>query len=217
MQRILLVDDDTEFRTNLEEVLAEAGYEVAAASNGNEALELLRAESFDVALLDVMMPGIKGTDLLTALRLTRPRMRIIMLTAFATVENAVDAIHRGASDYIAKPFKIPNLLVAIRKALEDARFEESLGQLQLDHAIQSLSNSIRRGIISSLARVPGMRLMELTRELGVDDHTKVVFHLKILRESAVIEQGTDKGYRLTTAGHNLSSILKLLADRFPGS
>ncbi len=167
---------------------------------------------FDVVLLDFMMPKMSGIDALPELRRIRPSVKIIMITAFATIENAIDAIKNGASDYIAKPFKIENLLTTIRRVLEEAKFEEGLNKMDLDHTMSSLSNSIRRDIMKLLSVRNRMRLMEITRELGIEDHTKVNFHMKILKESGVIEQDDDKSYSLTTEGKRTMECLKMIEN-----
>ncbi len=212
MKRILIIDDDSDILAQLTKVLSRAGYETAAASSVKEAMRKIEAEAFDVVLLDFMMPKTSGIDALPELRRIRPSAKIIMITAFATIENAIDAIKNGASDYIAKPFKIEDLLTTIRRVLEEAKFEEGLNKMDLDHTMSSLSNSIRRDIMKLLSVRNRMRLMEITRELGIEDHTKVNFHMKILKESGVIEQDDDKSYSLTMEGKRTMECLKMIEN-----
>jgi DNA-binding response OmpR family regulator len=157
-----------------------------------------------------MMPKMSGVDVLQELRKVAPRSRIIMLTAFATVENAVEVIKRGASDYLVKPFKIDELLTRIRRVLEEASFDSCGIKGDLDCILSALSNSIRRRIIHILSTRMSIRLMELARELQVDDHTKVIFHLKILREAGMIEQDKGRSYSLTKDGERTMTCLKIL-------
>jgi DNA-binding NtrC family response regulator len=98
MKKILIVDDDNELRANLSEVMAGAGYQTHEAASGGEAVEKAGAEDYDAVLLDLIMPKMSGSDVLVELRRVSPRSKVIMLTAFATIDNAVDAIKRGASD-----------------------------------------------------------------------------------------------------------------------
>jgi len=212
MKKILIVDDDEQLRLNLGGVLNEAGYRTESASSGKEALRLLDAREFDVVLLDYMMPKMSGMDALVTIRRLRPRAKVIMMTAFATVENAVDAIKKGANDYVAKPFKIAALLTAIERALEEAKFEVCLHKANFDDALSSLSNPIRRSIIKLLASRDEMRLMEITRELGIDDHTKVVFHLRLLKEAGFIAQDRDKSYSLAKEGFKAVECLRTLEN-----
>jgi len=210
MKRILVVDDDKELRTHLVDILKGAGYRTEEASSGGEAVEKATDEDYDLILLDFMMPKMSGADVLMELRKVAPRSRVIMITAFATVENAVDAIKRGASDYLSKPFKIDDLLARIRKALQEASFESCGVKEDFDCILSSLSNSIRRNILHLMATRKTVRLMELARELHIEDHTKVIFHLKILREAGMVEQDKARSYTLTKEGERTMSCLKIL-------
>ena len=212
MKSILIVDDDPEFRANLTEILADAGYETDTASTGSEAIEKAATRSFDAILLDLIMPGMSGMEVLIELKKLGPKSKIIMITAFATVDNAVRAIKRGASDYIAKPFNIDDLLVSIKLVLEEARFEANIKKLDMDYALSSLANPIRRKLIRLLRVNKKMRLMELTRELSISDHTKVIFHLKTLRDSNIVRQDKDKFYHLTREGDRIIDCLDILEN-----
>ena len=212
MKKILIVDDDAELRANLSEILRGAGYYTDEAASGKEAIEKITSKDFDIALLDLMMPKMSGIETLTELKKITPKTKVIMITAFATVENAVDAIKKGASDYISKPFRIEELLTTIRRVIEEGRFEEGITKLDLDYTLSSLANPIRRNILRLLNSRKSMRLMELVRELGIEDHTKVVFHLKVLKESGIIEQDKDKSYSLTEEGERILSGLKILEN-----
>lgn len=210
MNKILIVDDDPETRTNIAEILHDAGYYSDEAASGGEAIERITLEYFNIILLDLMMPGMNGIDTLDEVRRLSPKTKIIMITAFATVENAVRAIKKGASDYITKPFKIEELLITIRRVLEEASFEEDIKKLDIDHTLISLSNPIRRKIIQLLCTRKSMRFMEITRELDIEDHTKVVFHLKMLKESGIIAQNKDKSYTLSREGEQTVDCLTIL-------
>jgi len=212
MKKILIVDDDTEIRSHLAHMLQGAGYETSVASSAKEAIEKAEAGEFDVVLLDFMMPKTSGIDALPEIRRRRPRAKVIMMTAFATIGNAIDAIKNGASDYIAKPFLIEDLLITIRRALEEAKFEEGITKMEVDHTLSSLANPIRRNILKLLCVRDTMRLMQLTRELGIEDHTKVNFHLKILKEAGVVEQDSDKNYTLTQEGKRTIECLKTIEN-----
>lgn len=210
MKKVLIVDDDAELRENLSEILKGAEYDTDMASSGSEALGKITAGDFDVVLLDLMMPGISGMDVLNEIRKIKPKTKIIMITAFATIENAVNAIKKGASDYISKPFKIDELITTVRRVLEEAKFENSLKKLDLEYTLNSLSNSIRRNILQALHSKKVMRLMEITRELDIEDHTKVVFHLKMLKEAGIIEQDKEKAYFISKEGKKIIELLKII-------
>lgn len=210
MKKILIVDDDAEFRGSLSEVLRGVGYQADEAASGPEAIKKAASPDIDIVLLDLMMPGMSGLETLMEIRRVNSKVRVVMVTAFATIGNAVEAIKRGASDYISKPFKVEVLLTMLKRVLEEARFEEGVKQLDLDTTVGSLSNSIRRSIIRLLQKRGTMRLMELTRELDIEDHTKVVFHLKMLKEAGVVEQNEKKAYAITMEGKKTVECLGIL-------
>jgi DNA-binding response OmpR family regulator len=212
MKKILIVDDDAEFRSHMIEVLRGEGYQADSAVSAQEALQRCETTEYDIVLLDYMMPKKSGIDALLEIRKLRPRTKVIMITAFATIENAIDAVKKGASDYLSKPFKIPELLTTVRKTLEEAKFDECAVSLDTDHAISALASPIRRNILKLLAARGKERLMEITRQLGIDDHTKVIFHLRILKEAGIVEQDLEKAYALTTEGQRTVSCLRTIEN-----
>src|SRR5262249_1049757 len=100
---VLVVDDEPIIRDTLAEFLTQEGFVVSACATAEEAIPLAEDRRFDVALCDVQLPGIDGIELLGRLRTTSPETFVILITAYATVENAVEAFHRGAQDYLIKP------------------------------------------------------------------------------------------------------------------
>jgi two-component system, NtrC family, response regulator HydG len=115
---ILVVDDDESNRVTLERLLGREGYEVTHASTGREAMERLRAHPADLVLTDLKMPGMTGIDLLKAVRTLDPDVEVVVMTAYGTVETAVEAMKEGAYDFVAKPLKRLELVTTVRKALE---------------------------------------------------------------------------------------------------
>jgi DNA-binding NtrC family response regulator len=115
---ILVVDDEEIMREILETLLSREGYQVRLASTANEGLDLLRAMPFDAAILDVMLPGMDGISALDEIRKIDDDLPVMMITAFASVENAIAAMKRGAYDYITKPFKNDEVLVVVHNAVE---------------------------------------------------------------------------------------------------
>lgn len=108
-------------RALLADVLRQEGYEVAEASNGAEALIRLRSESFAGIVMDKNMPGLSGLDLLPGLRTICPEMPVILITAFGDVASYMGAMEKGAFAYLFKPFRMEELLQALRQALAPAR------------------------------------------------------------------------------------------------
>ncbi len=121
MINILVVDDEEPFRRLLKRELARKGYSVEATADGSEALRLLRDRSFDVILLDVVMPGVDGLSLMKKLKEDPEAPTIIVLTGKATVETAVEAMKNGAYDYLTKPYKLDELVIVIERAYEYGR------------------------------------------------------------------------------------------------
>jgi DNA-binding NtrC family response regulator len=118
---ILVADDDPVARDLLAEVLAKEGYQVLAAGDGTEALELARGAPIDLALIDLRMPELDGLAVLRGLQGVRPDVPVIILTAFATIETAMEAIRAGAYDYLSKPFQLELIRLRARRALEERR------------------------------------------------------------------------------------------------
>jgi DNA-binding NtrC family response regulator len=115
---ILVIDDEEIMREILEALLKGEGYSVRLASSGEEGVELAKNVPFDAAIVDVMMPGMNGMETLEALKKLDEELAVIMVTAYASVENAITSMKRGAFDYITKPFKNDEVLVILRNALE---------------------------------------------------------------------------------------------------
>src|SRR6267378_1498711 len=115
---ILIIDDEEIMREILETLLTREGYAVRLASGGAEGLELAKSLPFDAAIVDVMMPGMDGMAVLEELKTLDDELPVLMITAFASVENAIAAMKRGAFDYITKPFKNDEVLVVVRNAIE---------------------------------------------------------------------------------------------------
>ncbi len=115
---VLVVDDDPEMRALLLDVLKNEGYEVTEAKDGTEAVLALRGHSFDIILMDKNMPGPSGLDLLPGFRRVSPASKVIMMTAFGDVPSYMEAVEKGAVEFLFKPFRMEELKVAIAKALE---------------------------------------------------------------------------------------------------
>ncbi|HEX7796739.1 MAG TPA: sigma-54 dependent transcriptional regulator [Vicinamibacterales bacterium] len=130
MGRILIADDHDALRRGLKRGLTEAGHEVEEASNGNAAIERLHDSYFDIVLSDLKMGGSDGMDVLRTTRAMHPSTAVILMTAFGTVNTAVEAMKIGAFDYVQKPFEIEEMEVKIEKALEMKRLKNELEYLR---------------------------------------------------------------------------------------
>lgn len=116
--RVLVADDETEILVSCRKILERAGHEVVTVTDGVQALELLKASRYDLFFVDLRMPGRSGLEIVSLARSLDSLLAIVMFTAFATLETAVDSVKRGAFDYLAKPFTADQLLLAANRALE---------------------------------------------------------------------------------------------------
>jgi DNA-binding NtrC family response regulator len=116
--RILVIDDDESIRTTMAAILESEGYNVDTAENGKEAIVKSNSDLYRVALIDFRLPDMEGTELLTALRETTPKMAKIMVTGYPTVQNAIDCVNRHADAYFVKPVDYGTLLNTIRNLIQ---------------------------------------------------------------------------------------------------
>jgi two-component system response regulator AtoC len=133
-ERILIVDDDEALRESLALVLSAEGYEVSSAPDGAAALALVTEATFEVVLCDLRMPGMDGMELIPQLARRAPATTILMMSAYGTADLAIEAMKRGAYDYLAKPFQPSEVLLAIRKARERERLRRANALLQREVA-----------------------------------------------------------------------------------
>lgn len=158
-ERILIVEDDADMRELLEEILSDAGFETVPAANGRFALAHVESkqEQIDLVVTDVQMPELKGDELLAKIRQTRSDAPVIIITAFGSVENAVEMIKKGAFSYLTKPFATKDLLEVVRAAL--AQTEAARAQARLRREIVSNEKIIG-------ASRPMRELLDLIRRAG---------------------------------------------------
>jgi len=123
--RIIIIEDDKDILDSLKEIIKSDGYEVDTASNGEEGIKKCRANSFDLALLDIKLPGMDGTEVLEILHKEFPEMVKIMITGYPSLENAVASLKKGADAYLTKPVNPSRLLEVIYKKLSE-RSKESV-------------------------------------------------------------------------------------------
>lgn len=160
--RILLVEDDRELRAFLAEVLEDAGYSVSAhASAGRALTELLGESQVDLVVTDLVMPGMSGAELLTEVRNRRAELNVIVLTAFGTIESAIELVKAGACEYMTKPFTTDELLLVVDRALQESRLRREAARISriqdsppgfvgASRAMQELFRLIRRVASSAL-------------------------------------------------------------------
>ena len=119
--RVLVVDDEKRIRDACHTMLSNEGFEVDRAENGEIGLKKIQETHYDIILLDLMMPGLSGLEVLPQIRNTHPDTVIIVITGYATIEHSVEAMKNGAFDFIPKPFSPQDLRIVVTKAIEFLR------------------------------------------------------------------------------------------------
>ena len=146
---VVIADDDPVALDLLAEVLAGEGYRVRAAAGGEECLRLAEAEPFDLAIVDLRMPGVDGLEVIRRLASVQPGVPVLILTAFATIDTAIEAIREGAYDYLSKPFRMEEIKLVVRRTLEARRLARE--NIQYRHELQD-----RYGVQNLIGQSPAM-------------------------------------------------------------
>jgi DNA-binding NtrC family response regulator len=139
---ILIVDDERSIRTTLAAILEQEGYDVDTAENGAQAIEKSNDKFFDLALVDMRLPDMVGTDLLGRMKERTPKMAKIMVTGFPSMQNAISAVNEGADAYVVKPVDAEILLETIRKHLQKREEEVEYGEKKMIHFIETRSKEL---------------------------------------------------------------------------
>ena len=135
--RILIVDDDENIRKVLMAILEDKGYDMEAVGTAREAIKRIEKKFYNLALIDIRLPDMEGIDLLMKIRDTTPRMRKVIITGYPTLQNAVDAVNRGADAYIMKPFDVERMLGTIREQLRKQEQEKKYSQDKVAEFIET--------------------------------------------------------------------------------
>ena len=141
---ILIVDDNEDIRETLSSILEEKGYDTDTAKNGTEAVEKSKTKFYNIALLDIKLPDVEGTKLLTEMQETSPKMIKIMITGYASLQNAVEALNLGANAYIMKPLNPENLLNVIAEKSKTQRKSETMNQKKVVEWIKTRALKLER-------------------------------------------------------------------------
>jgi len=142
-ESILVVDDDAAVRKSLSSILSMEGYLVETVENGKQAIRISEKSRFDIALIDIKLPDMEGTELLHRLKENQPHMVKIVITGFPTLENAMKTVNEGADGYILKPFDVQKLLEMIRKHLKREIAEHVTNWMEFDQDSARKSGSDR--------------------------------------------------------------------------
>ncbi len=165
--RILLIEDEQKVARALEEGLTHEGYQVDVAFSGEEGFYLLNIRHYDLLLLDLMLPGRDGLEILKTIRQKGMNLPVLILTARDTVEDRVEGLDSGADDYLIKPFAFPELLARIRVLLRRGRDENPLRLILADLEMDLITRKVRRGNVEITLTAREFALLEyLMRHQG---------------------------------------------------
>jgi DNA-binding NtrC family response regulator len=152
--RILVVDDDESIRKTLATILEEKGYLVDTAENGKEAIKKSKVKFHNLALIDIRLPDMEGTKLLTMMEETTPKMVKIIITGYPSLQNAIEAVNKGADAYILKPFNVDSVLNTIKEHLEKQQQAKKYGEERVAEFIETRVKEIEEEKTIAHKRVP---------------------------------------------------------------
>jgi two-component system, OmpR family, response regulator len=211
-KRILVVDDDLELQQLVQVVLRQEGYEVSQALDAFAGLELIEREKFGLALLDVMMPGMDGLEMLSRLRGFDTDLRVIVMTALTAPEAAVSALRDQASDFLTKPFDIEQLLSAVRTA-----FELAPREMQIE-VLSARPEWIELRVPCDIAAIePLERLMsQLKTDLPQLTRETVTYAFREMLRNAIEHGGKNDPTQFVEVGYLRSPRIILYRIKDPG-
>ena len=140
--RILIIDDDESVRKTLATILEEKGYKVDTAASGREAIEKSHKNFYNLALIDIRLPDIEGTRLLPQLRETVPKMIKILVTGYPSLQNAVEAVNKGADAYVLKPFNVDSVLKTIEEHLKKQQEARKYSEEKVKELIETRAREL---------------------------------------------------------------------------
>ena len=135
--RILIIDDDENIRKVLTTILEDEGYDVESVDTAKKAIERTRRKFYNLALIDIRLPDMEGIELLTKMKNATPKIRKIIITGYPTLQNAVEAVNRGADAYIMKPFDMEKVLEEIKDQLKKQQKEKRYSQDKVAEFIET--------------------------------------------------------------------------------
>ena len=193
--RILVVDDEERIQTACQRLLAQEGCDVAVADNGIQGLKMIEEDHFDIVLLDLMMPGLSGLEVLEDVKARHPDTVIIVITGYATLEHSIESMKRGAFDFLAKPFAPQDLRVVIAKAIEFIRTLQDIASEK--SRMRVMINTLRDGVLTTdhqkriaLANPAFLKLMDCHKKSVIGNRVSEV--IKDDTVLAMIDEALDQ-------------------------
>jgi len=203
MIRVLIVEDDDCLRDSIAAALEYETCVVSVSDSVEQALIQVKETTFDVILLDVMLGELSGMEGITLIKYLQPTAAIVMMTAYATVDMAVNAMKKGADEFLAKPFDMDTLVMSVKMVAQKHQPKSLKMERDDDLIFSALANPIRRAAIKQLRLYHQIKFMDLCRLVGVDDHTKFNFHLRQLINCGIVKKLNHKEYTLTNLGKDI--------------
>ena len=142
--RILVVDDDENIRVTVEAILKNEGYAVDVVASGGDAIKKSASTAYNLVLIDIRLPDMEGTELLTGMKDTVPKMRKIILTGYPSMQNAIEAVNKNADAYLVKPVNVAKLLELVREQLKLQETERKHSEQKVSDFIASRAKEISK-------------------------------------------------------------------------
>ncbi len=202
--RVLVVDDEERIRKVCHRLLTQEGCDVAMADNGIKGLKMIDETHFDIVLLDLMMPGMSGMDVLTRIKARHPDTVIIVITGYATLEHSIETMKKGAFDFLSKPFSPQELRMVISKAIEFIRTLQDISSEK--SRMRVMVNTLREGVLTTdhqkrivLANPAFLKMIGSARRSAIGQDVRVVVdHQRVLEMiDQAIEQPGDQFAEIT--------------------
>ncbi|GBE55124.1 MAG TPA: response regulator transcription factor [Euryarchaeota archaeon] len=219
MITILVCDDEIVTLQGLKRILERDNYRVYVASNGNDALGVMEREKVDVLVTDIKLPTMNGFTLLEKVKENFSETKVIMITGYSCIGDAVYAIKKGASDYITKPIFIPDLKSSIKAVVEEAALEKlegidqklsGMGENVFDSLIRAINNPLRREIIYFISEGEERSFYSIRKYIGILDASTLSFHLRCLKAYGLVSQNKDRDYFLMELGEKAAALLNII-------
>ncbi len=213
MSTILIVDDDRHTTSVLKKALRRHGFEVVTAESASEGISKLTESKPELVLLDLVLPDMRGLEVLAEIKRLLPESRVIIISAFPSIADVVEAMKLGASDFLVKPFNVDELVSTVKRTLEEARLERKVEAKLSDTVIKALSNPIRKKIALYLLHAGTRRFSEIARSVELEDPSKLSFHLRVLIDAGIVTKNRVGLYLLTCEG---AVLVERLLQRWEG-